>query len=200
MFLPYLVPHSEHHPLPKRSTRPVRPLRANLRRSGERHPTPKDHQKCGQRAGRGCLTGRHQDSVHEGRGCRLDAHLGPLRDEASRSQVDPGTPHKARLRRVLSRLVPRRHQDSLRPQSVQAPRQYRALRDERRWNQPDQDHDGVSPYPPYLLPDGKKIAFSSGGDIYVINAAPESETNPPVNLTADTPGAAQRDPDWQPLP
>ena len=56
------------------------------------------------------------------------------------------------------------------------------------------------PTPPTFSPDGKKIAFSSGGDIYVINAAPESETNPPVNLTADTPGAAQRDPDWQPLP
>ena len=54
--------------------------------------------------------------------------------------------------------------------------------------------------PPTFSPDGKKIAFSSGGDIYVINAALESDTNPRVNLTADTPGAAQRDPDWQPLP
>jgi tol-pal system beta propeller repeat protein TolB len=57
---------------------------------------------------------------------------------------------------------------------------------------------------PAWSPDGTKIAFSGEreGDgnwrIYVMNAAPESETNPPKPLT-DNGTRQYLDPDWQPL-
>ena len=50
---------------------------------------------------------------------------------------------------------------------------------------------------PAWSPDGTKIAFSRGNAIFVMKAAPESETNRPKRLTGDVEGLPA--PDWQPL-
>ena len=94
-------------------------------------------------------------------------------------------------RRRLPRLVARRHEDRLRERPR---RRLRDLRDERRRQRADEPHPGVADedHSPAWSPDGTKIAFSSEGDIYVMNADGSAQTR----LTRD----AQYDvfPDWSP--
>lgn len=52
---------------------------------------------------------------------------------------------------------------------------------------------------PAWSPDGRKVAFGYGGNIYVKNAVPTGDTNK-SQVVVDFPGAGAYAPDWQPLP